>query len=122
MRIPLPVLAAALVALASGVVVLHISMPSQTAGLFINASALQSEPGQNITLHLNYLPMNITIAMPYAFTRVCIYFHGVVTDSYGEVWSDWYCTWGSYNEILTITFIDADLKDTNVTILVTQVT
>jgi len=118
MRFPLPILAAALVVIAAGVVMLHISMPSRPVGLFINASTLQ--PGQNITLHLDYLPFNITVAMPYSFTRLCIYFHGTVTDSYGAVWSDWYYNWGFFNNIVNAAFVSADLRDTNVTILVTQ--
>jgi hypothetical protein len=117
MRVPLPILAAALAVIAAGVVVLHVSVPNRPASIFINASTLSS--GQNITLHLNYMPFNITVAVPYDFTRICIYFHGTVVDSYGETWSDWYYTWGSYNAKVAISFIDADLKDTNVTIIVT---
>jgi hypothetical protein len=117
MRVPLPILAAALAIIAAGVATLHISVPNRPASIFINASALQ--PGQNITLHLNYMPFNITVAMPYNYMRVCIYFNGTVTNSYGWVWSDWYATGGSYNAVLNIYFIDANLKDTNVTVLVT---
>jgi hypothetical protein len=116
MRIPLPILAA-LAVIAAGVATLHISVPAKLASIFINASALAS--GQNITLHLNYMPFNITVAMPYNYARVCIYFHGTVTDNYAYVWSDWYYTGGSYNIVLNIYFVDADLKDTNVTVLVT---
>jgi hypothetical protein len=117
MRVPLPVLAAALAVLAAGVVMLNVAVPAKPASIFINASTLAS--GQNITLHLNYMPFNITVAMPYNYARVCIYFHGTVTDNYAYVWSDWYYTGGSYNTILNISFVGADLKDTNVTILVT---
>jgi hypothetical protein len=117
MRVPLPILAAALAVIAAGVVVLNVTVPAKPASIFINASNLNSG---NITLHLNYMPFNITVAVPYSFTRICIYFHGTVVDSYGETWLDWYYTWGSYNSVVTISFIDAELKDTNVTILVTQ--
>jgi hypothetical protein len=117
MRIPLPILAAALAVIAAGVATLYVSVPNRPASIFINASALAS--GQNITLHLNYMPFNITVATPYNFVRICIYFHGTVADSYGQTWMDWYYTWGGYNYKVTISFIDAHLKDTNVTILVT---
>jgi hypothetical protein len=117
MRIPLPILAAALAIIAAGVATLHISVPAKPASIFINASTLQ--PGQNITLHLNYMPFNITVAMPYNYAMVCIYFHGTVTDNYAYVWSDWYYAGGGYNVVLNIYFVNADLKDTNVTILVT---
>jgi hypothetical protein len=117
MRLPLPILAAALAVIAAGVATLYVSVPNRPASIFINASALAS--GQNITLHLNYMPFNITVAMPYNYARVCIYFNGTVTDNYGSVWSDWYYTGGSYNTVLNIYFVGADLKDTNVTVLVT---
>lgn len=116
MRVPLPILAAALVVIAAGVVMLNVAVPAKPASIFINASTLQ--PGQNITLHLNYMPFNITVAMPYNYARVCIYFHGTVVDKYAYAWSDWYYTGGAYNIVLNIYFVDANLKDTNVTILV----
>jgi hypothetical protein len=121
MRLPLPVLVAALVAVAAGVATLHISVPAKPAGVVINATALQ--PGQNITLHLSYVPLNITVIAPNGSlaTVVCMYYHGMLMDSSGYPWVNVYeiSVWGA---TYTVTFTSAaDFKDSNMTIFVTLV-
>ena len=88
MRAPLLALAALVVA-AAGVAMLHISVPSRPATLIINASTLAA--GQNITLHLDYIPMNITVIKPNSTWAVlCMYYRGMLVDEYGSVWVDAY--------------------------------
>ncbi|MFP3193020.1 MAG: hypothetical protein RXR02_07905 [Thermoproteus sp.] len=118
MRIPLPILAAALAIIAAGVAMLHISVPNRPASIFINASALQ--PGQNMTLHLNYVPFNITIIKPNTTWAVlCMYFHGMLVDSYNIVWLNIYShPYPPPAAAVATTFIYADdMKDSDVTIL-----
>jgi hypothetical protein len=119
MRVPLPVLAAALMVIAAGVVMLNMAVPARPASIFINASALQ--PGQNMTIHLNYVPFNITVipANSDLATIVCMYFHGMLIDSGGYPWVNVYeiAVWRS---TYTATFTSAaDFKDSNMTIFVT---
>lgn len=119
MRIPLPVLAASLMVLAAGVVILNVTLPNRPTGLFINASALQQ--GQNITLHLDYVPMNITIATSAntPMTALCMYYHGILIDQYGEPWANAYTNYfGSGGTVVTKFNSAVDIKDTNVTVLV----
>jgi hypothetical protein len=118
MRVPLPILAAALAVIAAGVVVLNVTVPARLASVVINATALQ--PGQNITLHLNYVPLNITVIAPNGNleTFVCMYYHGTLIDSSGFPWINTYEieVWGSTYET---TFTAADFKDSNITIFAT---
>jgi hypothetical protein len=119
MRVPLPVLAAALVVIAAGVVMLNVAVPNRPASLVINASALQ--PDQNITLHLSYVPLNITVIAPNGNleTYVCMYYHGTLIDSAGYPWVNAYqiSVWGA---TYTVKFTSvADFKDSNMTIFVT---
>lgn len=122
MRVPLPVLAAALVAIAAGTVMLNITVPDKPTSIIINASTLQS--GQNITLHLDYIPLNITVIKPTAdVAAFCMYYHGVLVDQYNYIWVDEYTD--TYPGIATsgvTTFVESfkyatDMRDTNVTIL-----
>jgi hypothetical protein len=118
MRIPLLVLVATFVAVTAGVATLHISVPAKPASVLINASALQ--PGQNITLHLNYVPLNITIIKPNTTWAVlCMYFHGMLVDSYNIVWLNIYShPYPPPAAAVATTFIYADdMKDSDVTIL-----
>jgi len=116
MRTPLPVLVAALVAVVAGVATLHITVPAKPTSIFINASTLAS--GQNITLHLDYMPMNITVKTPNVISALCVYFHGMVVDSYNTVWLNIYeNNYPGYSIISDNIFIDAKMEDTNVTIL-----
>ncbi|MFP3193019.1 MAG: hypothetical protein RXR02_07900 [Thermoproteus sp.] len=120
MRIPLPILAAALVVIAAGVVMLNVAVPAKPASVLINASALQ--PGQNMTLHLNYVPLNITVIPANnsnLATVVCMYYHGTLIDSGGYPWVNVYEITVSGNTY-TATFTSAaDFKDSNMTIFVT---
>ena len=118
MRTPLLALAAALVAIASGVAMVNISVPNKPASIVVNASAMTA--GQNITLHLNYVPMNITVIKPNGTWAVlCMYFHGMLVDQYDSVWLDVY----SYpyppaaTAVATAFKRASDMRDSNVTIL-----
>jgi hypothetical protein len=119
MRAPLPILAEALVVIAAGVVMLNVAVPAKPASVVINASTLQ--PGQNITFHLKYVPLNITvIPSSTVATIVCMYYHGTLIDSAGYPWVDEFqlYVWGVPQ--YTQTFVAAtDFKDSNMTIFVT---
>jgi len=119
MRAPLPILAAALVVIAAGVVMLNVAVPAKPASVVINASTLQL--GQNITLHLNYVPLNITvIPSSTVATIVCMYYHGTLIDSAGYPWVDEFQLYVSGVPQYTQTFVAAtDFKDSNMTIFVT---
>jgi hypothetical protein len=122
MRTPLPVLVAALVAVAAGVATLHIVVPNKPTTIVINASTLAA--GQNITLHLDYIPMNITVIKPNPPTAAfCMYYRGVLVDQYGTVWVDRYTdSYPGINTAGTTSYVESfshaiDMYSTNVTIL-----
>jgi len=122
MRTPLPVLAAALAVMAAGVATLYITIPNRPASVFINASALQ--PGQNITLHLDYVPMNVTVVASAnaRTTAVCMYYHGVLIDGAGNTYPNMFDAYfapfgGVATSIFTFRYAEY-FQDTNVTILV----
>jgi|GEM_PF-3954910 len=120
MRTPLPVLVAALAAIAAGVVMLNVAVPAQPASVVINASALL--PGQNMTLHLNYIPMNITVIPSnntYLGTWVCMYYHGTLIDTAGYPWVDSYSFYVSGTTYTQRFAAAADFKSSNMTIFVT---
>jgi hypothetical protein len=120
MRAPLPVLAAALAVVAAGVVMLNVAVPAKPASIFINATALQF--GQNITLHLSYVPMNVTVIASASapMTALCIYFHGTLRDQNGVFWLDRAEAYIPANYTRTMLFQSAGyFRDTSVTILVT---
>jgi len=120
MRFPLPILAAALVVIAAGVVMLNVTTPAAPASVLINASTLQ--PGQNITLHLDYVPLAVTVipsSSSQLATVVCMYYHGTLIDITNYPWVNMYSFLVS-GTTYTQRFIAAtDFKDSNVTIFVT---
>jgi hypothetical protein len=117
MRLPLPIIFAALVVVAAGSVLLNVYFKSDA--YVINATALA--PGQNITITLDYIPTKIRIiGNPSRWYYIDIYANATFVSVGYEV--EGYVFDGVYRTVVrggeTVQFRVLDVRDTRAKIFV----